>query len=447
MSTLLCRGNPPSGQILASGAVLLRTLQNLNSRGAFAVAETSWCDGGIAHQWRSGGDISKAMKWAPSLLPFVDRVEIFRNACKHSEGHPFRFVVRRNFLFEDGYAALCRQGVDWRQKFEISFVNAQGLPEAGQDMGGLFKEFWEELAVIAFSQNYGLFDCTKSKRLYPNPSAEVYHPTNAFSLFRFLGSVFGKALLEGILIAPQFAPFFLKKIQGRDVDVAYYDLQSRDRELFDSLEQLKTYQGDIENDLCLSFTTPKHATGEDVELIPNGKEIPVTQTNRFKYLYLVGHYKLHTEIAAASKHFVEGIGMAIDPKLLNMFSIKELQKVLSGDDAPLDIDDWKRHTIKDGFSYRDKVEKYFWQAIKELPDDKRRQILRFVTSSPRAPLGGFSYLFPPFRLTKIESSGDDRLPSASTCFNILKLPSYSSVKVMKQKLEYIANSDIGFELA
>lgn len=42
---------------------------------------------------------------------------------------------------------------------------------------------------------------------------------------------------------------------------------------------------------------------------------------------------------------------------------------------------------------------------------------------------------------------DDKLPAASTCFNVLKLPTYSSEAVMRDKLLTAIFSGSGFELA
>jgi len=40
-----------------------------------------------------------------------------------------------------------------------------------------------------------------------------------------------------------------------------------------------------------------------------------------------------------------------------------------------------------------------------------------------------------------------RLPSASTCFNVLKLPNYKRSTTMKDKLKYAIKSGAGFELS
>ena len=60
---------------------------------------------------------------------------------------------------------------------------------------------------------------------------------------------------------------------------------------------------------------------------------------------------------------------------------------------------------------------------------------------------GFSSLHPPFTIASLPIGGDgDKLPMASTCFNILKLPNYSSKRVMREKLEQAILSGAGFEM-
>lgn len=41
----------------------------------------------------------------------------------------------------------------------------------------------------------------------------------------------------------------------------------------------------------------------------------------------------------------------------------------------------------------------------------------------------------------------DRLPSASTCYNMLKLPNYRRASTLKEKLLYAVTSNAGFELS
>ena len=41
----------------------------------------------------------------------------------------------------------------------------------------------------------------------------------------------------------------------------------------------------------------------------------------------------------------------------------------------------------------------------------------------------------------------DRLPTASTCFNLLKLPNYTKKSILRDKLRYAISANAGFELS
>lgn len=84
---------------------------------------------------------------------------------------------------------------------------------------------------------------------------------------------------------------------------------------------------------------------------------------------------------------------------------------------------------------------------------------------PKPPLMGFGALRPELSIRKVEEEGGsvggllaylpvsigggdvNRLPSASVCFNTLKLPHYKKQSTLKEKLLYAINSATGFELS
>jgi len=75
-------------------------------------------------------------------------------------------------------------------------------------------------------------------------------------------------------------------------------------------------------------------------------------------------------------------------------------------------------------------------------------LLKFVTSCERPPPLGFSSMNPTFSIMRIAIGKDnEKLPSASTCFNCLKLPTYSSKNVMREKIIYSIRSGTGFEMS
>lgn len=117
----------------------------------------------------------------PFVVPFEQRVEIFRmfvqndkkrNNIDETYSRPrTAATVRRDHIFEDGFASLNSLDVELKNKVAISFVDKFGLEEAGIDGGGVFKEFLTCLSLEAFNTNYGLFVATPDHLLYPNPSS------------------------------------------------------------------------------------------------------------------------------------------------------------------------------------------------------------------------------------------------------------------------------------
>lgn len=122
--------------------------------------------------------------------------------------------------------------------------------------------------------------------MYPNPSARAAHGSDSIVLFEFLGRILGKALYEGITIKPQFAHFFLSFLRGEYNFLHMLpDLATMDQTLYNNLMFLKTYGGNSE-DLCLTFTVANDdfGTNKEIELIPNGAAVDVTDSNKHKYI-------------------------------------------------------------------------------------------------------------------------------------------------------------------
>ena len=76
----------------------------------------------------------------------------------------------------------------------------------------------------------------------------------------------------------------------------------------------------------------------------------------------------------------------------------------------------------------------------------RRKFCKFVTGSERLPPRGIVALNPPLSVARREG-GDETLPTVSTCSNYLKLPSYSSKEVLRERLLLAITEGATFELS
>jgi hypothetical protein len=419
----------------------------------------------------------------PFVFSFDQRVALFYSLVDEDKRrfeaeHPgvfahglggFPVTIRRRSLLADGFQRLNPLGPRLKGRVKISFVDHTGLPEAGIDGGGLFKEFLTELIQLAFNPNYGLFKETSDHFVYPNPaSALVPDAEDRLEFYAFVGRIIGKALYDGIQVEPRFTNFFLRATLGQYNYVN--DLQTLDPELFTSLMFLKRYEGEF-SDLGLTFTVTQTALGEhkELELLPGGAEIEVTRQNLSRFLYLMADFKLNKETAGQSSAFFAGMRELVDLSWLRMFAADELGTLLSGSER-LDLKDLRAHTnYANGYSDDHELIRWFWEILDSLPVSECAQFLRFATSCPRAPLLGFRTLQPKFCIQHMGNM-QDALPTRSfrqrgsvpymifpkvdvcavcsaTCFNLLRIPRYMSKALLREKLLYAVRSNAGFGLS
>jgi len=140
-----------------------------------------------------------------------------------------------------------------------------------------------------------------------------------------------------------------------------------------------------------------------------------------------------------------GMRDVVPAPLFALLTSRELETRCAGS-AHVDVAMLRRHTeYSGGYSDDHPVVRNFWRVLDSFSLDQQRKLLKFVTSCSRAPLLGFAELTPRFA---IRNAGDSsRLPTSSTCINLLKLPSFETEVLMKQKLLYAINSGAGFDLS
>ena len=130
-----------------------------------------------------------------------------------------------------------------------------------------------------------------------------------------------------------------------------------------------------------------------------------------------------------------------------MFNQKDLSVLLGGSHIPIDLVDLKSNVTYGGDYHADHpTVQLFWYVVEKFSEADLQSLVKFITSCPRPPLLGFGELRP---LLCIRSGGYevDRLPTASTCVNLLKLPEYRDSELLKEKLLYAIQSSSGFELS
>jgi len=268
----------------------------------------------------------------------------------------------------------------------------------------------------------------------------------AIELYTFLGKVVGKAIYEMLLLEPQFCRVFLNRLLGRVNTVD--DVAALDQEFYRHLLSLRDEATVEELGLTFCLTIPETGGGyTEHDLIPNGSSVPVTKANLTRYIHLLAHFKSNVQLERQSVAFRHGLQSVLPTSWLRMFDPYELNMLISGSDVGFDVDDLRCNTAYGGGYEEDSpVVLWLWEFLRDHlePGDVGR-FLMFATSCSRAPLLGFVNLHPRFCIHRVPDS--ERLPTASTCANLLKLPDYTSFNLMKAKVLQAIRAEAGFDLS
>lgn len=384
----------------------------------------------------------------PRVLEFDNKKNYFdRQLHEHvTEPKALAITVLRHQVFLDSFRALFYKGQEEfrNSKLEISF---QG--EAGIDAGGVTREWFQVLSRQMFNPDYALFSPVASDENTYHPNRVSYVNPEHLSFFKFIGKIIGKAIFDGCYLDCHFSRAVYKRILGRKVSLK--DMETLDLEYFKSLVWM--LENDITDVITEDFSVETNDYGETkvVDLIPNGRNIPVTELNKHEYVRLVVEYRLQTSVADQMDNFIIGFHEIVPKELVSIFDEQELELLISG--LPdIDVNDWQNNTTYTNYSPSSTQILWFWRAVKSFDNEERAKLLQFATGTSKVPLNGFKELSGANGVCKFTIHRDygsvERLPSSHTCFNQIDLPAYESYETLRGSLLLaITEGHEGFGLA
>lgn len=244
----------------------------------------------------------------PKVLEFDNKRNYF-NRSVHSRNHqngrpsypPLQLSVRRDHVFHDSFRSLYFKPGD---EMKFGKLNIRFHGEEGVDAGGVTREWFQVLARQMFDPNYVLFTPVSSDRttFHPNKLSGI-NPEHLM-FFKFIGRIIGKALYEGRLLDCFFSRAVYKRILGKSVSVK--DMESFDPDYYKSLCWM--LDNDITDIITETFSVEDDEFGVTnvVDLIPNGREVAVTEENKHDYVRLVVEHKLLSSVKDQMEKFLQG---------------------------------------------------------------------------------------------------------------------------------------------
>lgn len=318
--------------------------------------------------------------------------------------------------------------------------------------------------------------------LFPSPCA----PPESYWVFRALGSLWSRLLVARRTSSLRFHPLFIKVLGGNGMlsetpESASKHLNELDPSFEASLRTLEAMSNDELSAMDLNFTysCPRFTMNGTVatetepwvhELVPNGAMESVTGANVRAYTFALRALHLDEALRPALFHFREGMSPTVPSALLSLFSIAELDQLLSGIEGKMwsSISALSRAVvISHGYTSESRIIGELLEVLVGWSAERQRLFLKFLTGC--GSLGAYG-LHPPITIVRRDVGGempgeeddeddeegeeggeralpkassspqaaqklvDGMLPSASTCFHYLKLPQYSSKEVLEERL-------------
>ncbi|KAB8346105.1 hypothetical protein FH972_023153 [Carpinus fangiana] len=310
--------------------------------------------------------------------------------------------------------------------------------------------------------------------LFPAPMSETQleseNGQKVLTLFKMLGKFVARSMLDSRIIDISFNAAFFRVNTDNVSDLPTIGaVKAVDESLATSLQSLRhlivakkkideqvrltsqqkaqkiaSIKSTAEN-MGLDFTLPGHPA---IELIPNGADVNVTIDNLGDYVDKVIDFTLVRAVRKQVKAFREGFSQVFPYSALSAFTPDELVMLFGRVD-----EDWSLETLLDsikadhGYNMDSRSVRNLLQVMSELAAPARRELLQFVTGSPKLPIGGFKSLTPMLTVVLRPAEPgrlpDASLPSVMTCQNYVKLPDYSSMEVMKARLSMAVKEGAG----
>ncbi|KAM7332053.1 hypothetical protein ACRRTK_008761 [Alexandromys fortis] len=401
---------------------------------------------------------------APEIT--LDPLEIVGGEIRASENSYFCQAARQ--LSSVPSSQLCvklASGGDPTYAFNIRFTG-----EEVHGTSGSFRHFLWQVCKELQSSSLSLLLLCPSSAVNKNKGKYILTPSpityGEEQLLHFLGQLLGIAIRADVPLPLDLLPSFWKTLVGEPLDPDQ-DLQEADILTYNYVKKFESINDESELEaLCAEIASQHLATespegpkpccrftyltmtGEEVELCSRGRHIPVVSwENKDIYAAAIRSLRLrelqNVECVTAVR---AGLGSIIPLQLLTTLSPLEMELRTCG--LPyINLEFLKAHTMYQvGLMETDQHIELFWGALETFTQEELCKFIKFACNQERIPFtcpckdgGPDTAHVPPYPMKIAPPDGtagppDSRYIRVETCMFMIKLPQYSSLEIMLEKL-------------
>ncbi|XP_029777324.1 probable E3 ubiquitin-protein ligase HECTD4 isoform X6 [Suricata suricatta] len=400
---------------------------------------------------------------APEIT--LDPLEIVGGEIRASENSYFCQAARQ--LASVPSSQLCvklASGGDPTYAFNIRFTG-----EEVHGTSGSFRHFLWQVCKELQSSSLSLLLLCPSSAVNKNKGKYILTPSpityGEEQLLHFLGQLLGIAIRADVPLPLDLLPSFWKTLVGEPLDPDQ-DLQEADILTYNYVKKFESINDETELEaLCAEIASQHLATespegpkpccrftyltmtGEEVELCSRGRHIPVAWENKDMYAAAIRGLRLRELQNAECVTAVRaGLGAVIPLQLLTTLSPLEMELRTCG--LPyINLEFLKAHTMYQvGLMETDQHIEFFWGALEMFTQEELCKFIKFACNQERIPFtcpckdgGPDTAHVPPYPMKIAPPDGtagspDSRYIRVETCMFMIKLPQYSSLEIMLEKL-------------
>eukprot|EP01124_Arcella_intermedia_P003972 TRINITY_DN12251_c0_g1_i1.p1 TRINITY_DN12251_c0_g1~~TRINITY_DN12251_c0_g1_i1.p1 ORF type:complete len:2948 (+),score=773.97 TRINITY_DN12251_c0_g1_i1:1110-8846(+) len=306
------------------------------------------------------------------------------------------------------------------------------------DNGGPYREFFVNMVQELQSDKISLFIKTPNNEEGIGENQSSYKintsrsSTEDLKLYQFIGILMAIALRTDVTMPFTLPSMFWKYMTSEKPD--RYDLEEIN---YRQISYLAALENDSEKEFGeregMKWVFISGRNQQQIELIPDGKNVNVCWAKRKEYVEKVIQMQLNEDIPQMEA-IKTGFGSIIPADYLSLFSGSELEALICGE-PEIDIAQLKENAIYEDVSPFEPHIQFFWRAMEELKPEQHEKFMQFTWARPRMPISGNTHSLtiqgPP------PASHDNPnlwLPTARSCFFSISIPRYTDYEVAKGKL-------------
>lgn len=302
----------------------------------------------------------------------------------------------KHTMFQQAYEQLHANAHETFRKNNNQVWRAQYLSMHSTDQGGPFRDSVTQICSDVCSTRLSLFVLCPNGRtnsglnddrwipnVYP-PNEPI--PNRIRKQYQFIGQLMGMAIRKKHYLNLKFPGLLWKQLVREQI--IFEDIESIDMQSFSMINEMEKClnQNDspMEIEELLSSILDElrfeavSANGQTYELVPNGKNIPITTSNVKDYCLRYREYRLN-EFNRQIEYIRQGLYSVIPGYFLSLFTGNELEEMVCGK-GEMDILLLKRNTIYGGhFSPTSPCIQQFWTILSEMFNEEQKKLfLKFV---------------------------------------------------------------------